>query len=398
MQPQAENELPNYEQHAYQADTSSSEPRKAQTLNNAKQSQDISETKREEVSIDSPSTKTRSDVELPDAIPAAKDFELAIAQINRLDDEFSRLKINLADLKLADELHAKATTKNAILAKAILSGRLHLRTSVNPSDKTIIPLVYVPAGKFLMGQTAMQRSESARKSAAAHYDFSFPAHLVDIQSGYFIGAFEVTVGQLAEFAAHQVLDDGTDGKLQHSSEIDRSKPACNISWKTASKYCEWLTEINHGLTVRLPTEIEWEYAARGNTYIQQFESTSEPAMILGGPWPVNTNTLDRAWCGCVAMNSNVQEWTIDAWDEKVYQKRRAMSDTPLNNNTFLYGGHQQESSGEPSGLRTIRGSSYQDIAANRVVALRRFKPESTEEKTIGFRIVVPINFDFNKVE
>ncbi len=310
-------------------------------------------------------------------------------RIARMDDEFSRLKVDIADLRKSEELRNEMVTKYTAWTKAISTGLLVIRTSTDESIESSLPLVFVPAGQFWMGQTSAQRGESARASAAAHYDFSHPAHPVQITSGYFIGMYEVTIGQFQEFAAQYDTVGTVAAPLRYARETDLNKPACNIDWNTAVAFCTWLSKINN-IEVRLPSEIEWEYAARGNMYVQTFESIREKELVMGGPWPVDNQNLDRSWCGCVAMNSNVQEWTIDIWDEKVYGKRDAMLKSSRPNSRFLYVGNELSAVSSSTEPRAVRGSSFQDIPANRVLAIRRFKPINAREETLGFRIVVPI--------
>ena len=93
-------------------------------------------------------------------------------RIARMDDEFSRLKVDIADLRKSEELRNEMVTKYTAWTKAISTGLLVIRTSTDESIESSLPLVFVPAGQFWMGQTSAQRGESARASAAAHYDFS----------------------------------------------------------------------------------------------------------------------------------------------------------------------------------------------------------------------------------
>lgn len=341
------------------------------------------------VASNAPVAEIRRTETKDNSVSPTSSFDLIVSRLLRLDDEFSRLKIDFIDMKKAEEMRAHNAVKSVAWTKAISMGYLNLRVSADERSKSNIPLVYVPAGHFIMGQTEAQRGESARASTSAHYDFSVPAHPVQVQSGYFIGIYEVTVGQLEEFVSQQNLGEPTTAAHRYANETDRNKPACNIDWGTAMKFCDWLSHINN-IAVRLPTEVEWEFAARGNSYIQKFESLREQDIVVGGPWPVDNNTLDRSWCGCVAMNSNLQEWTIDQWDENAYMKRDAKLKNSRPSSSFLYTGFDPNALPASNGTRTVRGSSFQDIPANRVLAIRRYKPINAKEETLGFRIVVPV--------
>jgi formylglycine-generating enzyme required for sulfatase activity len=312
----------------------------------------------------------------------------AIALMLQADDTFSRLKTGLVDLQRDEQQRSQNQRRTFALTKAIATGYMEIHAGPEPTRSGVMPLVYVPPGQFLMGQTEPQRRESARASSSSHYDFSVPAHGVKIRSGYFIGLYEVPASQLREFRESTQPKGAATLPTITTIEIDGEKPACDVDWQTAVDYCHWLSKIN-GLTVRLPTEIEWEYAARGSQYIQQFESLKDSSVVMGGPWPVNAENLDRSWCGCYAMNSNVQEWCIDAWDENAYRNREriiASGRTP----TFNYSGLDSASLDARSDLRSVRGCNFRDSSANRDPSLRRYKPASASEPTVGFRVVVPI--------
>ena len=323
----------------------------------------------------------------PFLAPVTPNIDQIPDRMLRLDDEFSRLKIDIADWKKTDELRRQSAARNSALARAILSGGLLLRTSSDERIKTNIPLVFVPAGQFIMGQTTAQRGESARASLAGHFDFSHPAFPVQVKSGFFIGTYEVTVGQIQEFAAQNAVPGTATASTRNEAYLH--KPASNIDWSTAVAFCQWLSKIN-GVPVRLPTEFEWEYAARGNSFVQSVEGLREKENVVGGPWSVDYPSLDRSWCGCVAMNSNVQEWTMDVWEEKLYGTREAGLKASGPNASFVYLGPESEAIYPSLEPRAVRGSSFQDIPANRVLAIRRFKPVDAREPTLGFRIVVPV--------
>lgn len=325
----------------------------------------------------------------PFLVSASPSIDQIPDRMLRLDEEFSRLKIDIADWKKTDGLRRQSAARNSALAKAILSGTLMIRTSPDERIQTNIPLVFVPAGQFMMGQTTAQRSESARASFAGHFDFSHPAYPVQVKSGFFIGRYEITVGQLQQFATHNAVPVTTSAALQNGNGADLKKPASNIDWSTAVMFCNWLSKIN-GVSVRLPTEVEWEYAARGNSFVQNIEAIREKDYVVGGPWPVDYPSLDRSWCGCVGMNSNLQEWTNDVWEENLYDTRDAGLKASGPNSGFVYLGPESEAINTSPEPRAVRGSSFQDIPANRVLAIRRFKPVDTREQTLGFRIVVPV--------
>lgn len=130
--------------------------------------------------------------------------------------------------------------------------------------------VHVPAGTFLMGSTTDHKF-------AEHYEK--PQHTVEISYDYWIARCPVTNEQFARVvaAAKYKFDQGRwQTKANH--------PVVSVSWHDATAYCQWLNATLRGelkdLTVCLPTEAEWEKAARG---------------MQGNEWPWG-NAFDRNKC------------------------------------------------------------------------------------------------------
>ncbi|HVX16294.1 MAG TPA: formylglycine-generating enzyme family protein [Pirellulales bacterium] len=148
-------------------------------------------------------------------------------------------------------------------------------------------LVLVPPGEFMMGAnedvaTSMARFAYAKKS---WFSGETPRHHVRINRGFYMGAYEVTLGQFLTFYhdAHYKLDSERDGRPNWSYDardklvqsrsfvpwspgwaINFNHPVVFVSWNDATAFCKWLSE-KEGKTYRLATEAEWEYACRAGT-------------------------------------------------------------------------------------------------------------------------------------
>ncbi|MBN1486240.1 MAG: SUMF1/EgtB/PvdO family nonheme iron enzyme, partial [Anaerolineae bacterium] len=127
-------------------------------------------------------------------------------------------------------------------------------TRIIPPDQPFEPeLILIPAGEFLMG------SDPAKDSEA--YEEEFPQHTVYL-SDYYIAKTPVTNAQYWDFVAatsHKAPEDWEDGKIPYGKS---DHPVANMDWDDAVAYCRWLAEVT-GKPYRLPTEAEWEKAARG---------------------------------------------------------------------------------------------------------------------------------------
>jgi len=104
---------------------------------------------------------------------------------------------------------------------------------------------------------------------------------------------------------------------------DPRKPATSVSWFDAVEYCEWLS-AEWRAPVRLPTEAEWEFAARGGAEQQLFPWGNDPPQLrdryaerwLESPEPVGTSPPNGY--GLFDMCENVHEWCSDWYDARYY--------------------------------------------------------------------------------
>ena len=213
----------------------------------------------------------------------------------------------------------------------------------NPKDG--LAYVWIPPGEFQMG-AALGDTE-----AAAHEK---PRHPVRITKGFWLSATPVTVeaykqftGKLSQFKMPPAPDFNPDwSKLDH--------PIVRVTWDEAKAYCEWAGG-------RLPTEAEWEYAARGGKdglkYPWGDGITPENANYAGSKWkgtsPVRSYP-PNAW-GLYDMAGNVWQWVADWYGEDYYASSPA-----------------EDPRGPQSGkVRVLRGGSFsggtRDLrASNRV--------------------------------
>ena len=163
-------------------------------------------------------------------------------------------------------------------------------------------MVSIPAGSFVMGR---ERGDPTER----------PARRVTIGKPFAIGRFEVTV---AEWQA--CFDDGAC-KLKPPTGAEPKSPMRNLSFDDASQYAAWLSKKT-GRPYRLPSEAEWEYAARGGTeslywWGDEVGSAKANCSDCGGPWdrrhPAAAGSYAANGFGLNDTQGGVAEWVSDCW-------------------------------------------------------------------------------------
>jgi len=235
----------------------------------------------------------------------------------------------------------------------------------NRDQKLIEPLtgmelVYVPGGRFMMGDLFGYDIKNAK-----------PVHEVKLD-GFYIGKYPVTQGQWKRIMKNN------PSKFKKMFKKSNNYPVENILWNDAQEFIKKINSLNKNkYTFRLPTEAEWEYAAR---------SCGKKEMYAGGDnidelawyWNNSNKTTHQVGekkpnaLGLFDLSGNVWEWCEDIYDDKVYNKQS------IENPVFLEG---------KSGSRVLRGGSWGDDAKRCRVAYRNgFEPDSRSDR-VGYRLV-----------
>ena len=221
-------------------------------------------------------------------------------------------------------------------------------------------LVALPRGGFTMGSNADDPTEK-------------PAFHVSINTPFAIGKYEVTNEQW-----NACIAGGGCPQVTTDASRPPKTPARDISWDDAQLYMSWLSKLT-GKAYRLPTEAEWEYAARGGTVTrywwgEQMTTGKSNCKECGDPWkpdsPADVGSFGPNPFGLFDMNGSVWEWVSDCWHNS-YQ--RAPSD-----------GRSWE---EPDcRVRVLRGGSWRE-GASYMPSSTRFKYDaSVRQSQNGFRV------------
>ncbi|MBN1993583.1 MAG: SUMF1/EgtB/PvdO family nonheme iron enzyme [Anaerolineae bacterium] len=232
-------------------------------------------------------------------------------------------------------------------------------------------LIQIPEGKFVMGtppEEAEQLGEFILRST--------PQHTVEMPA-YEIGRYPVTNLEYQAFVDATGRETPSHWEKGQFSDELADHPVTNVSWRDATAYCTWLAETT-GKPYRLPTEAEWERAARGtdghrypwgDEWQENRANTKEAG--LGITTPVGQYSPDGdSPAGCADMAGNVWEWT--ASDFKAYP-----------------GSHYQD---EDYGkrLKVLRGGSCNNDKAAARTASRFRLNFRIWNWSIGFRVAVGV--------
>ena len=266
--------------------------------------------------------------------------------------------------------------------------------------------VELPGGRFPMGAQKKNKKEQGYDPEAN--DNEAPVHVVTL-TGFQIARFPVTVQEFAEF-----LDDedragprwwqagGADGSPEpddwESQRAYPSRPVVNVTWYQSMAFCTWLTDklarpqgakgtvrLPPGLVVRLPTEAEWEYSARGEAG-RRYPWDDDPPDAqranfadtrVGAPSPVGVFPGDCTPEGVLDLAGNVWDWCLDAYREDFNadcQRQAALSDPLVQ--------------GDSGSSRVLRGGAFINPAGNlRSTNRYGYKPVN-RSGYVGFRCVL----------
>ena len=218
-----------------------------------------------------------------------------------------------------------------------------------------IEMVYVSGGTFKMGATPEQGWDA--------WSDESPVHEVQL-SGYYIGKYEVT----------QALWESVMG-TNPSYSIGLNLPVENVSWKDAKKFIRKLN-AKTGKSYRLPTEAEWEYAARGGNKSRGYKYSGSDDIGTVAWYRGNSESMTTHPVGTKAanelgihdMSGNVYEWCSD-W----------------------YGAYSADFQTNPRGpssgsYRVFRGGAYRTDAGNCRVSFRSGDSPGDWDYYVGFRL------------
>jgi formylglycine-generating enzyme required for sulfatase activity len=200
-----------------------------------------------------------------------------------------------------------------------------------------------------------------------------PAHRVTLGHAFAIGKYEVMV---EEWTA--CVEAGACQRMGQYASPNPKAPIRDVSWDDTQQYLKWLS-TSSGKAYRLPSEAEWEYAARGGTstrywWGEQMATGKANCKDCGPPWeiegPANAGSFAANPYGLHDMNGSVWEWVGDCW-------HNSYKDAPTDGTVW----------DQPNcTMRVIRGGSWREPAAYMVSSTRFKYDASVRNSQNGFRV------------
>ncbi|WP_067862310.1 SUMF1/EgtB/PvdO family nonheme iron enzyme [Neptuniibacter marinus] len=307
-----------------------------------------------------------------------KDFQtLQIAkQQEALQQMYDSLQAQQEIQSRAEQELNDALQNNSLLEQELLSARKMLKAAEPDTpgqqifkdqiDNTTYgpEMVLLPSGEFRMGDQAGIGDDNEK-----------PVHLVKIRKPFALSRFEVT------FAEYDTFAKATKRPLPDDEGWGRgNQPVINVTWRDASAYVEWLSHET-GHPYRLPTEAEWEYAARAgtlSTYWWGDELKPNMAVCSGcgsefdGVKPMPVGSFPANHWGLHDMTGNVDEWVADCYTN-------SYKTTPRNGSAYTE---------KVCESRVMRGGSWFEIDRLIRPASRYRHPVDSKRNSWGFRVAL----------
>ena len=301
-------------------------------------------------------------------------------------DELSAVPLSLVNTQWVD---VRGSYRQPVDGELLPALRRHLGGAVQSPVR--FDWVSIPAGEFLMG--------SDKQKDKLAYDDELPQHRLTLPA-YRIARMPVTVAQFAVFVdatGYKTTAEergyafvwtggkwdnvkGADWRHPRGPDSDvaqkQDHPVTCVSWHDARAFCAWASSVT-GESVALPSEAEWEKAARG-TDGRSYPGGDQPptdklcnfAMNVGDTTAVGSYPDGTSPYGALDMAGNVWEWTSTKWVDS-------------------YKNYQPDDNPDGSGARTLRGGSVDNSDNDVRCASRSRDSPDYMNYYVGFRVVSP---------
>lgn len=266
-------------------------------------------------------------------------------------------KQRLAEAAARKQREQEAAEQKRLAEEAARRAARPQNGSVHRDGPNLPAMVFVEGGTFRMGDNDWESTK--------------PVHEVAVPD-FFIGQYPLT------FEEYDAFCEATQREKPDDNGWGRGRrPVINVSGNDANAYCEWLSTLTKK-RYRLPTEAEWEYAARGGSLSKGFQYAGSNDLnevgwyggnSKGRTQPVGEKKPNEL--GLYDVSGNVWEWCEDTWHDN-YQG------APNNGKAWMRGGE---------GDLVVRGGSWDTDDANCRAAGRAWNPSHLMNDGDGFRLV-----------
>lgn len=277
---------------------------------------------------------------------------------------------------------------------------------------TDMEFIWVPGGSYEMGCWSDDCDND-----------EYPLHVVKVD-GFWMGRYEVTVGQYMEFAkrtnSHYPpwMEEGNEYNIHTGSDAyykylgnaltSDNYPVVGISWNNATAFAEWLSRET-GYTFRLPTEAEWEYACRSGGEKADYGTPTgslSPELANYNPgeyveddygWTAPVGSFPENLLSLYDMSGNVWEWCLDVYDINAYKTAEIIGENTVYTEGFS-SVYETDLSDILAALRisdrsrVIRGGSWCNGPRDMRCSNRRSYSRSGGDFCVGFRVIMVPDF------
>jgi len=257
------------------------------------------------------------------------------------------------------------------------------RTITLPGGDLTLSFVWIPGGTVHIGSPVGKPDER-------------PVHPVTLD-GFWMGVFPVTFRQFAAFLRlNPQWSKRVSGVERHPDYLHdfigdtppkgrENCPVTGVTWHAAAAFCEWAN-------VELPTEAQWEVAARGGRGYEY--ATSNGALLprlANYNGNIGTTTPVRRFppnpYGIYDLSGNVWEWCVDEYAPDFYAQPEATAPNPVNGPRLEFRNRDWERVA-PDSLRVIRGGSWRSVSADVRTSARAFQAANLPTLFCGFRCIL----------
>ena len=262
--------------------------------------------------------------------------------------------------------------KDALGARKQAQAKEHVQGERRTHPLDGLEYVWIPSGDFMMGRVPGDEVTEER------YTVERPRHPVRLTHGFWISRGPVSVRAYRHFALKRTLPMPRSTKNNPNWAND-DHPIANITWMQARDYCAWVGG-------RLPTEAQWEFAARGGRDGEVYPWGKDPRPDMAnyvdnptwgrrGTSPIGS--FNENGFGLVDVVGNVWEWVSDWFDPEAYPLRQTNQAT-LDPEVFV----------NKMDRRVVRGGSWDSIFPEIRISVRGYQVPSADIIDFGFRCLI----------